>query len=48
MKGMDGQPIRPEWRQFPGTLEHVRKGGLLLRPRSNREPVYHRDEEAAP
>lgn len=27
--------------RFPGTLEHVRRGGLLLRERTGAEPVYH-------
>ena len=25
----------------PGTLEHVRRGGLLIRPRTSAEPIYH-------
>jgi len=32
-------------RQFPGTWDHVRNGGLLIRPRTSRDPVYHKEEE---
>lgn len=28
-------------RQYPGTLQHVQSGGLLLRQRTGAEPVYH-------
>ncbi len=27
--------------KYPGTLDHVRRGGLLLRERTAAEPVYH-------
>jgi hypothetical protein len=27
-----------------GEAEHVKKGGLLLRPRTEREPVYHKEK----
>lgn len=32
-------------RTWPGTLDHVRQGGLMLRPRSDAEPVLHKKPE---
>lgn len=34
------QALKKE-RQYPGTLDHVENGGLLLRERTGAEPVYH-------
>ena len=31
--------------RYPGTLDHVRRGGLLLRPRTGKEPIYHPEQE---
>lgn len=30
-------------RKYPGTLDHVESGGLLLRERTGAEPVYHEE-----
>jgi hypothetical protein len=30
-------------RKYPGMLEHVEQGGLNLRARTDREPVYHEE-----
>jgi hypothetical protein len=30
--------------KYPGTLDHVKNGGLLLRERTGAEPVYHPEE----
>lgn len=27
----------------PGTIAHVENGGLMIRPRTDREPVYHEE-----
>lgn len=32
-------------RKWPGTLDHVRQGGLMLRPRTDAEPVLHKKPE---
>ena len=43
----------PKWEWYKPTtpevmsnaeFEHVKQGGLLLRPRTEREPVYHKDK----